>query len=108
MTEDEYHEIMAPIIALSARKSEDYNSETSLEEYFPFGDISYMQMIHTKAQRLLNLTRKSSTINYESVEDTLVDLINYAVYYLKYLQEQNDERVGTKLYDPSIRGSEHG
>lgn len=108
MTEEEYYEIMAPIIALSARKSADYNSETSLEAYFPFGNVSYVQMIHTKAQRLLNLTRKSSAANYESVEDTLVDLINYSVYYLKYLKEQNDERVGTKLYDPFIRGSEHG
>lgn len=111
MTEEEYLRTIMPAIKIVVRKSQDYNSNVQVSEYFPFGELSYIHMLNLKVTRLRNLAQNDTQdqkVNFESMYDTALDLINYAVYYLKYLQEQNDERVGTKLYDPFIRGSEHG
>ena len=65
------------------RKKCDYGG---IAEYFPFDDKSFIQMIHVKTQRLVNLTRADRVPNYESVKDNILDLINYASYYYEWLE----------------------
>ncbi len=72
---------------IQLKKSEDYNNgQNSIESYFPFGLVSYSQMIHTKSQRLISLAvaEKQNNPNFESVTDTALDLINYATFLAKY------------------------
>ena len=58
--------------------------------YFPFGALSYAQMIHTKSQRFIALAPKAeSEANFESLADTALDLINYAGFYLASLEQQH-------------------
>ena len=59
----------------------------SIADYFPYGDMSYMQMIHVKTKRLVHLAdqaRMGIEPNFESIEDNLLDLLNYASYYWEW------------------------
>lgn len=85
---------LAQAALLCLQKSEDYNSDQiqnphliDRSAYFPFGVVSYAQMLHTKAQRFISLTNKvvkKQTVNFEGLEDTAMDIINYAGFFVSY------------------------
>lgn len=85
MDRSKYLELINPAIVLVQKKHQDYNKGLELDQYFPFGDASYVQMLHVKQCRLLSLVSTNTTENFESKKDTILDLINYAVFYLAYL-----------------------
>lgn len=86
MTEEEYQKLIDEAKALVVKKHKDYqNNGVQLYEYFPFGHKSYAQMIHIKATRVRALADSHRPTN-ESVKDTILDLINYAVFYLSWLE----------------------
>jgi hypothetical protein len=93
MDQNRFKELIQPNIDLMLKKHQDYGSnqggDTPLEDYFPFGDKSYIQMLHVKTLRLVSLTNGNRDPNHEKVADTVRDLINYAVFYLDYLDEEN-------------------
>lgn len=74
------------------KKHEDYNSLVKLEQYFPFGDKSYVQMLHVKTLRLVSLADNPKP-NFESAKDSVLDLINYSVFYLDYMEKKANERI---------------
>lgn len=95
MNKMQYLDLIQPAIELVVKKHEDYNDGLELKSYFPFGDVSYTQMLHVKSQRLVSLAGKSLNENnaaphYESVKDTVLDMINYCVFYLDYLKGVQD------------------
>lgn len=64
-----------------ARKQKDYRGDGSkLSEYFPFGLKSHVQMIWTKARRLVSLTNQETPPEFEPVADTLLDCMNYCAF----------------------------
>lgn len=82
---------LADAALLCLRKSQDYNKDATNPHaidrnvYFPFGAVSYAQMIHTKAQRFNSLALKDlrgEDVNYEGLSDTALDIINYAGFYI--------------------------
>jgi hypothetical protein len=86
---------LAKAALLAITKSQDYNDGQRLCEptqidrsaYFPFGPVSYAQMLHVKAMRFVSLAAKElrgDTPNFECLRDTALDLINYAGFYLVY------------------------
>lgn len=81
--------VLNEIQELREKKAQDYNSGIKLEEYFPFGQISYTQMIHVKSLRLRSLTVSNKEPNYEGIRDTLIDIINYAIFNIEAL-DRND------------------
>ena len=84
-------DIMKEAIALKERKSIDYQgSKWTEEEYFPFEDQSYMHMIHTKYLRMRNVM-ESKDVNFESLDDTLIDMINYAAMYAAFLRNRSNK-----------------
>jgi hypothetical protein len=87
MNRQRYSELISPAIEMVVKKHEDYNTAVGLDAYFPFKDLSYIQMIYIKALRLVNLQTTSAAPNYESINDTLYDLLNYVVFYLDYLEK---------------------
>lgn len=82
-----------PIMAIFAKawlvqhlKSQDYNQH-SRDAYWPFGLVSFVQMLHVKVQRLISLaTAKVDRPNFESATDTGLDLINYAAFMVEWLE----------------------
>lgn len=88
---------LAQAALLCARKSMDYNNtgdgspvdihSVDRTNYFPFGVVSYAQMLHTKAQRFNSLVLKQlaapdAKATFEGLEDTAMDIINYAGFYI--------------------------
>jgi hypothetical protein len=83
MDQNKYWALIEPAAEIVAKKHEDYgNDEVGLAAYFPHGALSYHQMIHVKALRLGALAQSQEEPNFESIEDSLYDLINYAVFWL--------------------------
>lgn len=70
--------VFAEAFVLQHQKSSDYNRSVPRKDYFPFGRLSYAQMIWVKAMRLRSLAHTDAVIFNESFMDTLLDLINYA------------------------------
>lgn len=80
--------VLQEIMDIRAKKSQDYNGgSVQLTDYFPFGQISYTQMIHVKYLRLRSLTEQEGLPNYEGLRDTLIDLINYAVFNVEAIDK---------------------
>ena len=85
-------QILKDAAALKEEKSKDYQGGNWEEEdYFPFGGQSYMHMIHTKYLRMRNIM-EVDTPNFESLEDTLIDMINYCAMYAAYLENKKNEQ----------------
>ena len=83
-------QILKDAAALKEDKSKDYQgSQWTEEDYFPFGDQSYLHMIHTKYLRLRSVI-ETDRPNFESAEDTLVDMINYCAMYAAYLENRKE------------------
>ena len=73
--------IMQEAIELKRRKSKDYQgSQFTQADYFPFKHLSYLHMLHTKMLRIRSVAEQENT-NFESLEDSLIDMINYASMY---------------------------
>lgn len=66
------------------RKNSDYG-DAAYKGYKKFGDYYFMVQLHNKYQRLESLTigNKSRQVEDESIDDTLMDMANYAVMYLE-------------------------
>jgi hypothetical protein len=66
------------------KKNSDYG-DAAYKGYKKFGDYYFMVQLHNKYQRLESLTigNKTQQVNDESIDDTLLDMANYAVMYLE-------------------------
>lgn len=88
---------LAEAALLCMKKSQDYNQGMGYEDphkvdrsaYFPFGAVSYAQMLHTKSQRFNSLVKKSEAANFEGLRDTALDIINYAGFYIASLEKED-------------------
>jgi len=84
-------QVMKDAIALKEKKSKDYQGGMWTEEdYFPFGHESYLHMIHTKYLRIRSVAQQENT-NFESLEDSLIDMINYCAMYGAWVENQRME-----------------
>jgi len=79
---------------LLKRKAADYNDGIKREAYFPHGLLSYHQMLHTKVLRIQSLLQKKGEPNFEGIEDSLQDLLNYTIMALVYVKRTHP-RTGT-------------
>lgn len=83
--------VFKEVTEIAIKKSQDYNNgngqPTSRANYFPFGLLSYAQMLHTKSQRLNSLAQQDKAPNNESVRDTLLDMINYATFAVEAIDK---------------------
>ena len=83
--------VFKEVTKIAIKKSEDYNNgngqPASRAQYFPFGLLSYAQMLHTKSQRLNSLAQQDKTPNNESIRDTLLDMINYAAFAVEAIDK---------------------
>ena len=83
-----FEEITKKMIDLHQRKNQDYgNSFTNtLNE---FGLVAGLIRMNDKMNRLKSIYKSSDVrVNDERIEDTLIDLANYAVMSLEWLTEK--------------------
>ena len=88
---DKIPDVFKEVTRMAIKKSQDYNNGAdkpqSRANYFPFGLLSYAQMLHTKTQRLNSLAQQIKKPNNESIRDTLLDLINYASFAVEAIDK---------------------
>ena len=80
--------ILKEAAELKEKKQADYQGNMWTEEdYFPYGNKSYMHMIHTKYLRMRSLAEtEGKSVNFESLEDTLIDMAVYCAMFAAYLE----------------------
>lgn len=85
-------QILNEAAELKERKSKDYQGGLwSEEDYFPFGETSYIHMIHTKYLRMRNIVEGKQETNFEALEDTLVDMAVYCAMFAAYLENKKND-----------------
>lgn len=83
MEENESVNVLRECIELQIRKGKDYqnpNSRVKQAMYYPRGLDSIMDIINAKYLRIISLTEGGEEANFEGIEDSLKDLINYASF----------------------------
>jgi hypothetical protein len=83
----EFIEITHKMNQLYERKNKDYGNsfEKTLDE---FGPVAGIVRLNDKMNRIKSIYKAQSTQVNESMEDTLLDLANYAVMTLQWLTNQ--------------------
>lgn len=80
--------VFREVTKIALKKAADYNrAKNNRSIYFPFGLLSYAQMLHVKSQRLNSLAQQDNEPNNESIRDTLLDLINYATFAVEAIDK---------------------
>jgi hypothetical protein len=73
----EYDKVLARAKALGVKKNHDYGDEPLKA----FGDLGVIMRLHDKVSRLRTLVYNSEMAKVdEKIEDTALDIINYAAY----------------------------
>ena len=92
MTKKTAIDVLEEAAELKARKSKDYQgSQFTEEDYFPFGHLSYIHMMHTKMLRIRSVAEQEST-NFESLYDSLIDMVNYAAMYAAWVNNNFQQK----------------
>ena len=85
----EFNSIIQNMYNLYIKKNENYGNSFG-KLYEDLGPISGLVPLHNKLNRLTSLI-KGSKNNFESIEDTLIDLANYAIMNLIELKNSSKE-----------------
>ena len=86
--------ILLEAAEIQEKKGNDYNNSTSRvtqADYYVHGVWSILDIINAKYLRMVSVLEtmeKGGTVNYESVEDSALDLINYASFLAAYMRGQ--------------------
>ncbi len=81
--------ILTQAAELQRRKSADYQSADSTvvqADYYPNGVATIQDIIWGKVLRARSLIEGGKAANFESLEDTYLDIINYASFAVAYLR----------------------
>jgi hypothetical protein len=80
--------------AIQLKKSNDYqnpNSRIKQADYYPRGCATLLDAMHSKLLRIQSVMEAMEndpkyTTNFESLEDSAIDLINYASFFVSYMR----------------------
>ena len=94
MLEKESIKVLQECAELQIKKSNDYqnpNSRIKQADYYPRGIASILDIIHAKTLRMYSVVEAMESDpnykqNFESVEDSGKDLINYASFLVSYMR----------------------
>jgi hypothetical protein len=84
--------ILLEAAELQERKGNDYNNATSSvsqADYYPRGVWSILDVVNAKYLRMVSVLEtmeQGGKVNFESVEDSAIDLINYASFIAAYMR----------------------
>ena len=87
-------EVLQECAELQLKKSQDYQNEASSvmqADYYPSGIKTIYEIMHAKMLRMRSLMEKSEAAaspgaSFESLEDSARDLINYASFFVSYME----------------------
>ena len=96
--------IINEAVALQLRKSDDYQNKESWikqADYYPRGVLTILDIVYAKVLRMYSVVEamekdKDYNPNFESIEDSCKDLINYASFIGAYCRNGIEGQDGTK------------
>ncbi|PCJ96734.1 MAG: hypothetical protein COA52_00575 [Hyphomicrobiales bacterium] len=97
--ENESVKVLRECIDLQIRKGQDYqnpNSQVKQAMYYPRGISSIHDVVNAKKLRIDSLLESTANTNFESLEDSYKDLINYASFAVSWLRGEIDGQDKTK------------
>lgn len=78
---------------LMKKKGADYqnpNSHIKQAHHYPRGIATILDMVHQKITRMYSLTESGHAANFESIEDSAIDAINYLSFLVEYSRGKMD------------------
>lgn len=91
-----FKEITKEMVELFEKKNNNYGNSFS-KLYQEFGALSGLVPLHNKLERITSLV-KGAKNNFESIEDSLIDLANYSIMLLiETKKERNNLEIKSKL-----------
>ena len=90
-----FEQITTNMFDLYKRKNADYGNSVA-KTFDEYGLVSFLVRIEDKLNRVVTLTKKSTTeqqVKDEKIEDTLLDLANYSIMALIELDRVKSEQV---------------
>jgi hypothetical protein len=87
---DIFKDIVDEMVRVFANKRHDYGPTTT-ETFEKFGPLSMLVRMYDKLGRLTNLLGKEKSFVQESIDDTLMDLANYAVITILELRKEREK-----------------
>ena len=117
MTTKQYSRKSANILLeaaeLQERKGQDYQNPLSRvrqADHYPRGVYTILDTINGKMLRMysvLETMEQGGKINFESVEDSAIDMINYASFLVAYMRGQIDGQTPDKdIFNRRLNGNE--
>ena len=85
----DYEELLKKMTELYKNKNSDYGDSVS-KTYKKYGLTSFLVRMEDKLNRVKTLNEKDIMVKEEKIEDTLLDLANYAL--LAIVELKNDEK----------------
>lgn len=80
-------EVLEECASLMERKGQDYQGgSVQDDDYYPHGWQSFDTMLTTKVLRFRSVMEQQNNVNFDTAEDCLRDLINYAARCIVYLE----------------------
>lgn len=89
MTDRRAIEVLEECAELMRAKGKAYN-RVPQAEYYPHGVLSIWTMMHQKMTRLKSLMDHDGENQYESMEDSARDLINYTAFLIEFMEGKMD------------------
>lgn len=89
---EEFHKIVNEMANLYAKKNSNYGNSFS-KLYEDLGPIAGLVPLHNKLDRLTNLVTGGHN-DFESLEDTLIDLANYSIMNIIELRSKKHNSEG--------------
>lgn len=91
--EEKFEAITKQMLEIYKAKNKDYDSSVT-QSYKEFGMTSFLIRLSDKLNRLKTLNKQEAMVKDEKIEDTLIDLANYAIIALveKYMEENYEQR----------------
>lgn len=98
MTERHSVQVLRECIDLQNKKANDYqnsNSQIKQADYYPSGCLTILEIIHAKVLRMRSVMEAMQNDpnykpNFESLEDSAKDLVNYASFFVAYSRGKVD------------------
>ena len=84
---EKHKELLDYLHKLYIEKNHDYGDSVH-DTYVKYGITSFLVRMEDKLNRARTLTRNAALVNNEKIEDTLLDLANYAILAVLELQEE--------------------
>lgn len=95
---EKFTEITSNMAKTYAAKNHDYGNsfEQSLDK---FGLVASVVRLGDKMNRIESLTKKEAQVKDESIKDTLLDMANYAIMTVMWMDKKSSVTLGFKAVD---------